>query len=435
MISIARVRNRWRAIVITGGFGALCIAVLVALKLLHSTSAGSDESTAGSINQPVRVEAAKAELSPLHPSLELVGQVIAMPERTAVVSSQAGGWIDSIDVVEGQLVRAGAVLAKLDARLANSDLLRAEAALSEKQATLAKLKRGYLPPEIDAARATRNGDQANVESLHTELAALQKLFQRHEISNVQLNTKQDALRAAEATLAAANANLKLMEQGTRPEAIAEAQAQVKASAANVKAAQLAVDWCTIRSPIDGMVVQLSARLGQYVDRAVPLATVTDLSTVFVQLRIPSDALAKVAVATPVDVRVEAFPGKIFAGKVARRSAEADPQTGDLNMYVAVPNSKNELRPGLSCRARVFLPAIPNALSVPTSAIADHNGAAVVTVIRDGKAYETTVAVAAQAEGRSQILSGLSPGDVVATKGGYGLPDGYPVEIVPKPGKG
>jgi HlyD family secretion protein len=435
MISIARMRNRWRTVALAAGFALLCCAVFIALRFSHSTSAGSDESALGSSDHPVPVEVAKAELSPLQPSLELVGQVIAMPERTAVVSSQAGGWIDSVDVVEGQSVRAGNVLLKLDARLAKSNLLGAEAALAEKQATLAKLEKGYLPEEIDVARETRNGDEANVESLRTELAALQTLFQRQEISNVQIKTKQDALRAAEATLAAADANLKLMVHGTRPETITETQAQVKVSAASVKAAELAVDWCTIRSPLDGVVVQLSARLGQYVDRAVPLATVTDLSAVFVQLRIPGDALAKVGEGTPVDVYVEPYPDKTFAGKVARRSGEADSQTGDLNMFVTVPNPKNELRPGLSCRARVFLPAIPHALSVPTSAVADHDGASVVTVIRQGKAYETAVTVGAQADGRSQILSGLSPGDTVATKGGYGLPDAYQVEIVANPRNG
>ena len=56
------------------------------------------------------------------------------------------------------------------------------------------------------------------------------------------------------------------------------------------------------------------------------------------------------------------------------------------------------------------------------------------LIRDGKAKEVRVAVGAQAGGRSQILCGLSPGDTVATKGGYGLPDGYPVEIVTHPTK-
>ena len=73
--------------------------------------------------------------------------------------------------------------------------------------------------------------------------------------------------------------------------IAEVQAQVDIASADVKAAELAVDWCTIRSPIDGVVVQLSARQGQFIDRAVTLATVTDLSEMFAKFQIPSDVLA------------------------------------------------------------------------------------------------------------------------------------------------
>ncbi len=434
-MSDGKMRNAWRIIAIASGFAVLCVIAFAALRLLNPASANSGESSETQSDHPVQVEAAKAQLSTLRPSVDLVGQIIAVPERTAVVSSQAGGWIASVNIVEEQSVRAGTVLVKLDSRLANSDLLRAKATLAEKQATLAKLQKGYLPEEIDAAREARKSAQANADSLRSEVAALQKLLDRHEVSKVQFETKQKALQAAEANLASADANLRLMEHGTRPEAIAEAQAQVDAATADVKTAQLAVDWCTIRSPIDGTVVQLSARLGQYVERAVPLATITNLSTMFVQLRIPSDALAKVNVGTPVDVRVAGFPGMSFTGKVTRRSGEADPLSGDLNMYVAVQNPENRLRPGLSCRAQVWLPPIADALSVPTSAIADHDGTTVVTAIREGKAKETKVTVGVQAEGRSQILSGLSQGDTVATKGGYGLPDEYPVEVVPHPGEG
>ena len=117
---------------------------------------------------------------------------------------------------KGQTVHAGDKLVQLDARLADSDLLRAQATLAEKQATLAKLKRGYLPEEIDATRQARQGAQANVDSLRTELSALDDLLNRKEISKVQYETKQKALEAAQATLASAEANLKLMEQGTSP---------------------------------------------------------------------------------------------------------------------------------------------------------------------------------------------------------------------------
>jgi HlyD family secretion protein len=382
--------------------------------------------------RPVEVEAVKVERTTLHPSLDLVGQIVAMPERTAVVSSQSGGWVSSVDVVEGQKVHAGDILVMLDSRRAESDLLRAKAVLSQMQATLAKLKQGPLPEEIDAARHAREVAQANVDSLRTEVSALEKLLQRNEISRVQYETKQKALEAAQASLASADANLKLLENGTRPEMIAEAQAQVDVAAADVHAAQLAVDWCTIRSPINGVVVQLSARQGQFFDQAAPLATINDLSEVFAQVRIPSDAVASLRVGSPVEVRVAAFPGEVFPGKVSRRSGEADSLSGDLSMYVTVKNPDDRLTPGFSCHARVWLPPVADALAVPVSAIADHDGRTVVTAIRDGKAEETAVTVGTQADGLVQVLSGLAPGDLVATKGGYGLPNGYPVETVTSP---
>lgn len=408
---------------------ALLAVVATFVPLLGGLRGVSGDSPDSETVSPVQVEAAKVEKTTLHPSLNLVGQIVAMPEHTAVVSSQSGGWVSSVAVVEGQTVHRDDILVTLDSRRADSDLTRAKAVLSQMQANLAKLQQGYLPEEIDQVRQTREAAQANVDSLQTEVSALEKLLDHDEISNVQFAVKKKALEVARATLASADANLKLMERGTRPELIAEAQAQVDVAAADVKAAQLAVDWCAIRSPIDGTVVKLSARQGQFFDQAVPFATINDLSEVFAQLRIPSDALANVHVGTPVEVRVTAFPGEIFTGKVSRRSGEADPLSGDLTMYVAVNNSDGRLRPGLGCSAQVWLSPITDALAVPITAIADHDGKAVVTVIRQAKAEETEVTVGAQSEGLAQIIEGLSEGDLVATKGGYGLPDGYPVETV------
>lgn len=415
--------------------GVVVLAVFIAgamtVPSLRQLVFGSLDSPNGDAVLPVEVEAATVAQTTLRPSLDLVGQMTSIPEHTAVVSSQAGGWVDSVAAVEGQEVRAGDTLLTLDSRLAESDLNRAQAALAEKQAALARLKRGNLPEEIDAARRERDGAKANVEGLQSEFSALQDLVDRNEISQVQFQTKRKALETAQATLAAANARLLLMEHGTRPEAIAEAQAQVDAAAADVQSAELAVAWCTIRSPIDGVVVQLAARRGQYFDRAAVLATIIDLSKLFVQLRVPSDALEGVEIGTNVDVRVAAFPNDVYQGQVVRLSGEADPLSGDLTVYVGVDNPSNRLRPGLSCRAHVWLAEIKDALAVPVVAVADHDGTPVVTVIRDGKAAEVPVTLGSEAEGLVQVISGLEAGDLVATKGGYGLPEGYPLKIISK----
>ncbi len=97
-------------------------------------AAQEDESNLPS--QPVPVETAKAKLETLRPALDLVGTIVAVPERMAVVSPQLGGWVQKVHVVEGQTVGAGDVIATFDARLARIDVERAQASVAEKQAAL-----------------------------------------------------------------------------------------------------------------------------------------------------------------------------------------------------------------------------------------------------------------------------------------------------------
>ena len=94
-------------------------------------------------------------------------------------------------------------------------------------------------------------------------------------------------------------------------------------------------------------------------------------------------------------------------------------TGNIDAFAAVTNEKILLRPGLGCRARVWLPEIADTLSVPTSAVGDHAGQAIVTVVRDGKGRGRNRIGRATAKGPGSI-KGLSAGDVVITAGGYGF---------------
>lgn len=377
--------------------------------------------------KPVSVRAAKAERMTLHPAIDLVGTIMAVPERTAVISAQLGGWVDGVKVIVGQPVRAGAELVTLDARLADVDVARTGAVVAEKQAILARLKRGFLPHELEAARKRRDKAKADMEALNGELAALKTLLTRKEISPVQYDTKAKALDGAQATLSEAEAHLQLLEAGTPHEQIDEAQALLKVATADLQRAELARKWCVICSPIDGVVTQVPARQGQFFNQAVPLVTVMDLSEVLVHLRIPSAQFGKVSIGTKVDLDVRGAPTDSLQGTVSRICGEADPLTGNVDVYASVKNG-HLLRPGLGCRARVWLPEIPDATVIPVRAVADHSGTAVVTVIHDHKAYETKVELGTETAELVQVLKGLSPGDIVATVGGYGLPEGCPVEI-------
>ena len=97
------------------------------------------------LRSAVPVQAARVERTTLRPALDLVGTVAAIPERTAMVSPQLGGWVEKLDAREGQSVKAGEPLVQLDARTAHTDIRRAQAVVAEKEAALKRLKRGYLP--------------------------------------------------------------------------------------------------------------------------------------------------------------------------------------------------------------------------------------------------------------------------------------------------
>jgi HlyD family secretion protein len=426
--------NKWLIALRHKLLAAVVALLVVALVVIVATGgkgqtpeeSGGEKTTLPT--KPVPVQAAKVEQATLHPSVDLMGTIMAVPERTAVISAQLGGWVKDVKVVAGKPVRAGAVLVTLDDRLTDVDVTRSQAVVAEKQAILARLKRGFLPHELEAARKRRDKAKADMESLNGELAALKPLLARNELSPVQYDTKAKALEGARATLSEAEAHLQLLEAGTPHEQIDEAQALLKVATADLRRAELSKEWCAIRSPINGVVTQVAARQGQFFNQAVPLVTVMDLSEVLVHLRIPSAHFAKVSIGTKVDVTVRGAPTGTLQGTVTRISGEADPLTGNVDVYASVKNG-HLLRPGLSCRARVWLPDIPDVPVVPVNAVADHSGTSVVTVIRDQKAFEVKVELGTETADLVQILKGLSPGDVVATVGGYGLPEGCPVEIL------
>jgi HlyD family secretion protein len=412
-------------------WAALALASTVAFAASGCKEAASEDATERDSlpKEPVPVRAVKVEKTVLKPSIDVVGMLIAIPERSTSVSPQIAGWIQKVLVVEGGHVRAGEVLLLLDSRLAEAEHAKATASVAEKVAILERLKRGPRPEEIEVARHDAQKAQVTVHALRSEMEALKSLQARNEISPVQFQKAQSSLQAAEADSAAASARLKLLEAGTRPEEIAEAEARLAAAKAERTTAALNLQLCKIASPIDGIITQLAARQGMYVERTASVATIVDLSRVFMQVRIPSAYLVRVKPGAAVDVGVASLPEMTFRGSIARIGGQADPATGDVDALAEVTNENGLLRPGLACRGRVWLPEVADALAVPATAIADRAGTPVVTVIRDGKGFEVEVKLGTQTQEMTQVIEGLVPGDMVVTEGGYGLPEGCPVRLV------
>lgn len=375
------------------------------------------------------VKAVTLQPATLHPTVDLVGSIVALPERTAMLSSQIAGQISQVCVVEGQLVKKGDPIVVYDSRQAETELGKAKAAVEEALANVALLEKGPLPAEIEGVRQDARNAAATAEARRAKLKALETMHAKGEIAEVQFDIAQSAVTEADATAQAAGERLKTLQAGTRPEVIAQAKAKLQSAESELAAQKLNLDLCTLTAPIDGVVLQLAARLGAYVEKPTLLATIADLSSVFARVRVPSDYMMQVREGVNAQVECDATGAKEYTGAVARVAQEADAGSGDLNAYVRIENPDGALRPGISCRVRLVLPEISAALAVPVSAVADRNGTAVVTIIRDGKAYETEVETGIRTSDVVQITKGVAAGDVIATDGGYGLPEGCPVAVL------
>ena len=174
-----------------------------------------------------------------------------------------------------------------------------------------------------------------------------------------------------------------------------------------------------------------------------LATVLDTSEVLVQARVPTNRLAAMqdaltaAADTPVArVMSPSFPGLSFPTKDAWLNQQTEALTGDVPVRLRVLNPKGLLRVGMSVEVELFGQAIVG-VAVPEKALAvNEDGKYVVTLIKDGKAVPRVVELNGdgQAEVRAggwvRIVKGLAAGDLVAVEGGYGLPEGTPVNAEP-----
>ena len=145
--------------------------------------------------------------------------------------------------------------------------------------------------------------------------------------------------------------------------------------AEVAAQELAVEQCLIRSLIDGVVTRLSARQGMYVEQPTPLGEVIDLSSLFVQVRVPSKYRGQVQEGAKATVRANWLGEQTFEGRLERLSQEADAQSGDTDAFVRVDNQMEMLQPALSASVVIELPEIPDTLVVPVAAVADPVAAA------------------------------------------------------------
>jgi multidrug efflux pump subunit AcrA (membrane-fusion protein) len=184
----------------------------------------------------------------------------------------------------------------------------------------------------------------------------------------------------------------------------------------------------VPSTLDGIVGRVYLDRGADVALNTPVALVVDSSAVRARADVPERYAGRVVLGQEVRVEVEAYPGKVFRGRVTKESPVVDTETRAAPIEVNLENGDGRLRSGMFAKMTVVVARREGAVSVPKEAIAEGPVPAVF-VIQNGKASRRELKLGLVNDTEAEVLSGLRPGENVAVFGLYGLKDGSPVEVL------
>jgi len=308
-------------------------------------------------------------------------------EATEVdVCPEVSGKIVSLLVEEGDLVKAGQVLAEIESeelkakyqqaeaqvesakaqvarakaaleakrKSAEAQLSQAEAAFRQAKAQYEKALQGPRPQEVKTAAANLEAAKAQLDLTRKTFERIEFLYEQGAVSEQELDEAEAKLEVAAANLEKAAQQLSITEEGTRQEDLAAAAAAVdyaraavnlaaaqkevvRAEEANYEAAlenlkqaeallaqaKAALDKTVIKAPLDGVVLLKNFEVGELAVPGVPLVTLGDLSKVWLRLYLPEPEIGKIKLGQEVEVRVDSFPKRVFKGKIVNISQKAE----------------------------------------------------------------------------------------------------------------
>src|SRR5436305_7242048 len=204
---------------------------------------------------------------------------------------RVSGYVRQVLVQENQPVRAGDVLVRIDTRDLQAKVDQEQAALANARAAVAVNR-----ANVEAARTRREKDAADLQ----RYAALRE---KEEISRQQYDAASAAAEASAAQLQAAR------------QQVAAAEAQVAQRQADLEAARLQLSYAVLTAPVSGIVAKKSVEVGQLVQAGQPLLAIVQGEGTWVTANFKETQLARMRVGQPVDVEVDAYPGKTFHGRI------------------------------------------------------------------------------------------------------------------------
>ncbi|MDE3011669.1 MAG: efflux RND transporter periplasmic adaptor subunit [Pseudomonadota bacterium] len=215
------------------------------------------------------------------------------------------------------------------------------------------------------------------------------------------------------------------------------EADLRAKAAQVEAQRALVDKKTLVAPFAGRIGISTVAPGQYVNPGDHLANVQDLDRLVIDFAVPQGLAPQARLRAPVELRIDAWPERVFAGEVSAINATVDTDTRNLQVEARVQNPRHQLLPGMFAHVTLLSTRPQTLVTVPQTAVAFNPYGAMVYLVKEAKGADGKVLLSAQQvvvkTGATRgdqvaILQGLKAGDRVVTSGQLKLHNGTPLVI-------
>ena len=417
--------------------------------------------TTSSPNSPTNIErTATAQRGTIRASVSASGKID--PAAEVNLNFGAPGTVHDVLVDEGERVKAGDVIAQLDTADLQLAVKQAEQAVATQQlaytqaisptegdvkaaeaavaSAAASLKQLSNPDDIALQIARLQADSANESKRQVEFqwdkikekpvgglprdllqsqlaqAAMAAQIAELQYENVKRGGSDAQLAGARAQVAQAQAQLQRLLGSDLTRSLAEAQ--LKQAELNLEAAKQRLTDAVLTSPIDGTVAELNVKTGEQVTGGGvrPAAVVSDLSSFHIDVGIDENNIGDLKEQQPVVITVDALPNQTLTGRVDYIAPTASDNAGVVTYKVIISLDKTDLpvRGGMSANADVITQVRDKVLIVPnwTIRIDRQTGTSYVDVKRGDKIEEIEIVTGLRNANESEVISGLSEGDVL-----------------------
>jgi multidrug resistance efflux pump len=414
--------------------------VAVAAVLIASCAHQGGGRRAGASSQASAIPSATAHPATIHPVLVISG--IIAPYQNVTLSNNLSEPAAAVYVNEGDHVRRGDVLAILDTsdlqaqyeaavHTAGSDDSKAQQSVYSAQQTIEQ-----APQNVATAREAYNQSQSNLTQAKADLARDQALESQGYVSAQALQTQQTLANVYAANTRSNRAALNeaiiaqktngTMASGLQASQIASAREDAASARAQAQQIAAQISRATIRSPVDGIVVNRNLNPGEYPGTRT-IFVLQQVDPVYAELNASSADIFKIRTGAEATLAIPGEPSGGFRGTVVGVLGQVQPGSTNFTVKVLVRGTQGRLAAGLPVTGTVNLPSA-SGISIPTTSFLDDSHSSVMTDV-DGTATQVRVKEVA-GDGTTSIVSGLRRGTLVITNGQLGITPGEDLDSGP-----